>query len=95
MKYCMIVIACALVAGCVSKGPRHNPRMKGYQPSKHVEKNQKPSHKNRVEAAKRRIKIAVGEGKMTQEEAKEMLDKLNQRSKRSMKNKNTSATSRR
>ena len=98
MKYCMIILASVLVAGCVSKGPRFNPnaRIKAKQTccaekncchdNKQVNKNKNVSDGDalgkKISGAKKRIKKAVDSGKMTPEEGKEMLDRLNQRGKR-------------
>ena len=101
MKYLMVLIATMMVVGCVSKGPRFNPnaRVKGKTTHKQVDKklNHGDALGKRIAEAKRRIKKAVDEGKMTPEEGKEMLDALNKRVKegrknRGMRNKNTSAT---
>lgn len=92
MKYCMIVIACMLVAGCVSKGPRFHPnaKLKGKTTHRQVEKNKRPSHGDalgkRIDAAQKRIRTAVKEGKMTPEEGKEMLDALKKRVREGRKN---------
>ena len=95
MKYCMIVFACILVAGCVTKGPRFNPNAKlkpkqtccieknCCQKDKQVEKKKKVSHGDalgeRIAGAKKRIQTAVKEGKMTPEQGKEMMDALKKR----------------
>ena len=94
----MIVLACLMVVGCVTKGPRFNPnaRIKPKQTcctekdcchdGKQVEKKKKVIHSDalgeRIAGAKKRIKKAVDSGKMTPEEGKEMLDRLNERGKR-------------
>ena len=90
----MIVLACLMVAGCVSKGPRFHPnaRLKAKQTccvekkccqDKQSQKNNKPSHGDslgkRIDDAQKRIKKAVDEGKMTPEEGKEMMNALNKR----------------
>ena len=83
MKYLMIVLACLMVAGCVTKGPRFNPnaRVKGKTTHKQVEKklNHGDALGKRISDAKRRIKKAVDEGKMTPEQGKEMMNALNKR----------------
>ena len=79
----MIVLACLMVAGCVTKGPRFNPnaRVKGKTTHKQVEKklNHGDALGKRISDAKRRIKKAVDEGKMTPEQGKEMMNALNKR----------------
>ena len=101
MKYCMVVIACALVAGCVTKGPRIHPNAKVKGKTTHKQVDKKLNHGDalgkRIAEAKKRIQTAVKEGKMTPEEGKEMLDALKKRvgegrKNRGMRNKNTSAT---
>lgn len=79
----MIVIASMLVAGCVSKGPRFHPNAKVKGKTTHRQVDKKLNHGDalgkRISDAKRRIKKAVDEGKMTPEEGKEMMNALNKR----------------
>ena len=93
MKYLLpIITMCILIAGCVTKQPRFNPnaKLKGKNVPRHVQKNTKPSHGDalgkRIDAAQKRIKKAVEEGKMTPEQGKEMLDALKKRARRARKN---------
>ena len=83
MKYLMVVIACALVAGCVTKGPRFHPnaKVKGKPTHKQVDKklNHGDALGKRIAEAKKRIQTAVKEGKMTPEQGKEMMNALNNR----------------
>ena len=83
MKYCMVVIACALVAGCVTKGPRFHPNAKVKGKTTHKQVDKKLNHGDalgkRIAEAKKRIQTAVKEGKMTPEQGKEMMNALNNR----------------
>ena len=86
MKYCMVVIACALVAGCVTKGPRFHPNAKVKGKTTHKQVDKKLNHGDalgkRIAEAKKRIQTAVKEGKMTPEEGKEMMDALKKRARK-------------
>ena len=79
MKYLMMMILCVMITGCVTKENRFNPNatIKGKSAFDSGD-----NLGNRIDAAQKRIKRAVEEGKMTPEEGKEMLDALKKRARK-------------
>ena len=63
MKYLMIVLACLMVAGCVTKGPRFNPnaRLKAKQTCC-VEKNCCSDSEGKRKASNKRVEKKIGHG---------------------------------